>query len=173
MALNHERLVRLGKANASTINTWKEGVSLQTKGGKPIAQLCLEVAAGRWKLAYNLRSSGNICLNRGQPLIRDAISRYYYALYHALRASAFVFHGGDDHEAHKELPGNLPTDFPNRLFWSNQLKSARDYRTRADYDPYPRGITHWRPIALSVKSDADQLLPIARQYLLTKGCVIV
>jgi hypothetical protein len=172
MSLSHQRLVRLAKAHSATIREWKEGVSLQESGGKAIDQLCLDVAAGRWRLAYDLRAAGNICLSGRSPLVRDAISRYYYALYHALRAAAFVFHGGDDHESHRELPTKVPTDFPNQAHWSNQLKSARDYRNRADYDPYPRGASHWRPIALILKTDADQLLPAAKQYLIVKGCPV-
>jgi len=170
MPLGHQRLIRLGKAKAETIDAWKEGVSLEASAGKGISLLCLEVAAGRWRLAYDLRTSGNFCLNRSSPLVRDAISRYYYALYHALRAAAYVFHGGDDHESHRELPAKIPVDFPSQAYWANQLKSARDYRNRADYDPYPRGASHWRPIALTLKADADQLMPIAKSYLSTKGC---
>lgn len=170
MALGHQRLIRLAKAKAETIDAWKEGVNLETAGGKAISLLCLDVAAGRWRLAYELRAAGNYCIGRSSPLLRDAISRYYYALYHSLRAAAYIFHGGDDHESHRELPAKVPSDFPNQAHWSNQLKSARDYRNRADYDPYPRVASHWRPIALTLKTDADQLLPLAKTYLKVKGC---
>ena len=170
MPLNDQRLVRVGKACAGIIQSWKEGVDLQQQSGKPIDDLCLEVASGRWRLAYDMRAAANGCLARKVPLVRDAISRYYYALYHAMRAAAFVYHQGDDHESHKALPGKVPVDFPNHPYWSNQLKSARDYRNRADYDPYPRGTRHWHPIAVLLKSDADKLLPAARTYLIGKGC---
>ena len=39
---------------------------------------------------------------------RASVSRSYYAMYHAMRAAVFVFHGGDDHQEHKILPAKHP-----------------------------------------------------------------
>jgi uncharacterized protein (UPF0332 family) len=172
MTLRHQRLIRIATAKASTIRDWREGVSLEADGGRTISELCLEVAEGRWRLARELRSAGTACLRGKRKLPRDAISRFYYSLYHSMRAVAFVHYSGDDHESHKELPTKVPSNFPDHAHWANQLKSARDYRNRADYDPFPRGASHWLPIASMLKRDVDQVLPLARDYLNSHGCTL-
>jgi uncharacterized protein (UPF0332 family) len=101
---------------------------------------------------------------------RLTISRAYYAMYHSLRAVAYIYHGGDDHQQHSDLPQRLPSDFPDVAIWGNQLKSAREYRNQADYDPYPKSIAYWRDIAQLVDSDSKVLLPLTRNYLRSKGC---
>lgn len=164
------RLIRVGKASASDISRWKEGVSLERDSKKEIHALCLQVAADRLRLAIELRRSGNICIRSKSKLFRDAISRYYYSMYHALRAVAFIHHAGDDHEAHSVLPTKIPQDLANAGKWANLLKSAREHRNRADYDPYPRGRASWSAIALDIKQDVDALLPEVKAYLISKGC---
>ena len=88
----------------------------------------------------------------------------HYAMYHSLRAVAFVHHGGDDHEAHSTLHRNLPKDFEDREIWSNLLSSAREYRNQADYEPYPTDWRHWQKVAKTLQGDAHRLLPISRRY---------
>ncbi len=42
---------------------------------------------------------------RGRPPMRRvAVGRYYYAMYHAMRAVVYFRTPGDDHEQHSDLP---------------------------------------------------------------------
>lgn len=91
-------------------------------------------------------------------------------MYHCLRAAAYIYHGGDDHERHSELPRHVPGDFPDRNAWANRLKVARLTRNAADYDPYPKSDIAWRGQASEIKSDADTILQVTRHYLRGKGC---
>lgn len=91
-------------------------------------------------------------------------------MYHAVRALVFYTTGGDDHEAHSELPGHLPKDFSNRDVWENELKNARLERNKADYDPYPKGDHAFHKAAEDVVKKAATLLPLAKRYLAKKGC---
>jgi hypothetical protein len=91
-------------------------------------------------------------------------------MYHAMRSAAYIFYQCDDHEKHSDLSGKIPDDFPNHSTWGNQLKSAREYRNQADYDPYPRKGVYWSHIAKLVEADSVALLPIVANYLRGKGC---
>jgi hypothetical protein len=93
-------------------------------------------------------------------------------MYHAFRATVFFVHGGDDHEEHSKLPSGIPPDFPGRANWENDLKNARLDRNRADYDPYPKNDLMFKPTATQLIKKAEDLLPIVRSYLKTKGCDI-
>jgi uncharacterized protein (UPF0332 family) len=172
MKLDDQRLIRISKATRDLIQGWREGVSLHKETGEEIDTLCLRVTVARWKLALQMRHAADQSVGGAATEIRTAISRYYYAMYHALRAAAYLSHRGDDHEEHRVLPQQLPQDFPSRSHWSNQLKSAREYRNRADYDPFPLRTSSWRRIAVRLRRDADVLLPLTKKYLKTKGCVI-
>jgi uncharacterized protein (UPF0332 family) len=163
-------LLRISQANAILLRNWKEGISIEQSSGCSIEDLALGAAAYRWRLAVEHRRQANAILRLSRPLYRAATSRLYYAMYHAIRAAAYVSHGGDDHQEHAKLPSNTPVDFPAHDQWENALKSAREHRNQADYDPHPLADHVFRPIAIQLKSDADQLLPIARRYLLAKGC---
>lgn len=168
--LPHARLLRVGKAKNGAVLDWQEGVSLSAASGLSIQDLKLYVASDRWLLAYDHRRDANALLTLAQPLYRSAISRYYYAMYHSMRASAFVFHNGDDYEEHSKLPLNIPNDFPGAAGWETSLKNARSSRNAADYDPYPRGEAHWRSLTQAIRADADALLIETRDYLRAKGC---
>lgn len=170
--LDQKRIVRVSKASTELISNWREGVSIEADSGHLISEVCLSAAAARLRLAYEMARAANTCMNCVPALPRSAISRFYYAMYHSLRASAFVFHKGDDYEKHSKLPGGLPEDFPDKARWANQLKSAKEYRNRADYDPQPSGTRAWQPIAETLRDDAKELLPIARRYLKDKGCIL-
>ncbi len=164
------RLVRVAQAKSDCIKNWKEGASLENDSGRNIDYLLCHVAADRWKLAYSFRTQANKLFTIDQPQFRSAVSRYYYCMYHAMRACAFLYHQGDDYESHSNLPLNIPTDFDPPTDWQNKLKNARLLRNRADYEAYPRSDAAWRKHAVTIKADADRLLATARAYLLGKGC---
>lgn len=170
--LPDDRLLRISQAKKPLLANWREGADLETKAGKRIHELQLLAVVDRWKLSQEHRRHANVVLARKPPLYRAAISRYYYAMYHGMRAAAYLFHGGDDHQEHKELPQHTPTDFPNAPVWQNSLKNARELRNQADYDPYPRSDKFWRPVAQALKTDTDNFLFDLRNYLTRKGCVL-
>ena len=170
-ALPDKRLIRLAEATNVEINYWKEGVSLQKDSGRTIRELISKAAADRWHFAYEHRHDANKLLNSKPPLYRSAVSRYYYSMYHAMRACVFVSHQGDDHEQHSELP-KYKLSFPSDLNWQNILKDARELRNRADYEPYPKSNKAWRLHALRLKKNADLLLSTTRTYLQNKGCIL-
>lgn len=145
-------------------------MSLASDSKLTIDALKLAVAVARWNLATEYRRDAKKLL-RLRPLpSRSAISRFYYAMYHAMRAACFVFHDGDDHEAHSELPLHIPGDFPNADIWKNTLKNARLTRNAADYDPYPKSGKIWQRRAETARTDAEALLVETRNYLRSKGC---
>ena len=170
--LSNNRLNRLATAANKQIKDWKEGVSLQNDSGQPLPQLIITVAADRWRLAYEHRHNANKLLKSKPPLYRSAISRYYYSMYHAMRACAFVYHQGDDHEEHKKLPMRIPDDFTPGPNWQNMLRNARELRNRADYEPYPKSNIMWRQDAFDLKTDADLFLSTSQAYLKNKGGIL-
>lgn len=170
--LPNNRLIRLVEGTSEQINYWKEGVSLQKDSGRTIPELINRTAADRWYFAYEHRHNANKLLKSKPPLYRSAISRYYYSMYHAMRACVFVFHGGDDYQEHGKLPLHIPSDFPSEANWQNMLRNARVLRNRADYEPYPKSNVAWKQDALDLKKDADLLLSQARTYLENKGCIL-
>lgn len=167
------RLLRVGKAKKDQLAEWAEGVSLSSTFGLTIHDLKLKAATERWKLALEHRREGNLLLALPRPPYRAVVSRFYYVMYHAMRAACFLHHAGDDFEAHSDLPKNLPSDFPQVATWSNNLKGARLNRNAADYDPYPKSQIVWRRRADTVKADAGLLLTEVRAYLKSKGCTSV
>jgi uncharacterized protein (UPF0332 family) len=170
MAIDTKRLLRIGQAKKQQQADWLEGINLQIAAAQSIQQLRQRVAAARYGLAVDMRRSSRYAQTSGHALDRLVISRSYYSMYHAMRAAAYMYYEGDDHQQHADLPQRIPDDFQNRLDWSNQLKSAREYRNQADYDPYPRTAAYWRGIAHVVATDSKNLLPIVRMYLRAKGC---
>lgn len=171
-SLSNNRLNRLARATDEQIKYWQEGVSVQSDSGQTISELISKAAADRWHLAYEHRHNANKLLKSKPPLYRSATSRYYYAMYHAMRACIFVFHKGDDYQEHSKLQSHIPNDFPPGPNWQNILKDARDLRNRADYEPYPKSNIAWRQCALSLKNDADLFLATTRTYLQDKGCTL-
>ncbi|MCL5043684.1 MAG: hypothetical protein M1336_00085 [Deltaproteobacteria bacterium] len=179
--LAHDRLNRVGKAKRDEVNQWREGVSLERRAQRTIADLMVVVTTARFQLAQQCRADGNGLLNTNPPRFRAAVSRYYYAMYHAMRACVYLSHGGDDHEAHVVLPQKVPGDFPATgwqatagappsVDWQNKLKDARAARNAADYDPLPASNSAWRKHALALRTDAGLFLRAARSYLRAKGC---
>ncbi|MEU9965131.1 HEPN domain-containing protein [Streptomyces malaysiensis] len=129
-------------------------------------QACLD----RIELAKNFLIAGDKLMKARPALYRSAVSRYYYAMYHAARAVAYFYHGGDDHESHSKLPKAIPGDFADSAVWQNQLKDARSRRNEADYDPYPTDTHSWRRVAKDLQVKAPSLLSLADTYLKQKGC---
>jgi uncharacterized protein (UPF0332 family) len=170
--LTDSRLVRITTSKCVLIKGWAEGVSLQVDAGCTITELLTIVAADRWKLAYEHRKQANRLFKTAVPYYRGAISRYYYSMYNAMRACAFIYFEGNDHEKHSDLPGHIPPDCPSNTTWQTKLKDAREVRNRADYDPYPKAETNFLLNCHSIKTDADQLIIDSRNYLRGKGCPI-
>src|ERR1035437_7681829 len=168
--LNPERLKRISQAKRDCISNWKEGASLERDSRKRIDKLLCCASADRWRLAYAMRKQANKLLGSVPAQFRTAVSRYYYSMYHAFRACAFIYHRGDDFEGHSDLPLNLPNDFDPGTNWQNKLKNARLLRNRADYEAYPKSDKAWRKHALAIKIDADELILKTRNYLKGKGC---
>ena len=170
--LPNNRLIRLTEATNKQINDWKEGISLQNESRRTIPELINKAAADRWYFAYEHRHNANKLLSSKPPLYRSAISRYYYSMYHAMRACVFVSHEGDDHQEHGKLPLHIPGDFPSGANWQNMLRNARVLRNRADYEPYPKSNIAWKQDALDLKQDADLFLSTTRTYLQNKGGIL-
>jgi uncharacterized protein (UPF0332 family) len=168
--LSHARLKRIGEAHASLLENWREGVSLTSDSGLTIEALKLGVASARWKLAAEYRRDAKKLLKLSRPPFRSVISRFYYAMYHSMRAVCYVFHDGDDHQSHSNLPLHIPDDFPDAAIWRNTFKNARLTRNAADYDPYPKSGKIWQRQAEAIRTDAEALLAETRNYLRSKGC---
>lgn len=166
---SHELLRRVAEASKSTFALYKEGVYLESSAQRPLEHLRHQVAADRMVLAYQFVKAGERFIKMRPPEYRSAISRFYYAMYHSIRAVVYYSVGGDDHQDHGSLPKNIPSDFPNKDFWENSLKSSRTSRNSADYDPYP-GQGSWRSMAHDLSEDAVNLVAVAESYLKQRGC---
>jgi len=146
------------------------GASLEKRTGYTIEVLVSKATADRLELSQQLRRAAEAAAMGTRRDFRSATSRAYYSMYHALRATAFFVHRGDDHEEHSKLPQGIPADFPDRAQWENDLKGARLDRNRADYDPYPKNDLMFKTAALELIQKAEDLWPVVRSYLKKKGC---
>jgi uncharacterized protein (UPF0332 family) len=164
-----ERL-HISKGYAKILNQFRLGVHIFTTSGLSIDDLAQAACKDRLKFAEQTLACARWALNAPKPQFRVVLARSYYAMYHAARAVIFFHHGGDDHEAHAELPKHIPDDFPNRAHWENELKNARLERNKADYDPYPRTDRAFAATAKVTFQTAHQFLPVAKRYLVRKGC---
>ncbi len=162
----------VSKSNQKTLELLKSGASLEKRTGYEIDALVEKATADRLDLSERLRRAAKAATMGNQRSFRSATSRAYYSMYHALRATAYFVHKGDDHEEHQKLPSGIPNDFPNRQGWENDLKNARYERNRADYDPYPKNDIIFAPIATQLIHKAEDLFPIVRSYLKKKGCAL-
>jgi uncharacterized protein (UPF0332 family) len=166
-------LQRVAVADARLVKAWKEGVSLEARSGHTLGELQQRVSTDRLALAAELLSRGRRLTGANPPRYRDAISRFYYAAYHAFRSVVYYSTGGDDHEQHSVLPTRIPPDFPSRTLRSNDLKSAREIRNSADYDMYPKADSAWKHKCQTVQIIAEESVRDARAYLRLKGCKYV
>jgi uncharacterized protein (UPF0332 family) len=163
-------LLRLSKAEKRMLNAWREGVHLEASSGHSIEELRHRSTADRLGLARSFRRQGDRMLGVAPPMYRDALSRYYYSMYHAMRAVVFFVEDGDDFQEHSKLPGKTPDDFPQTTLWQNALKDARTKRNAADYDAYPKSDRAHRTGALELQEKAQELEGLSRAYLLNLGC---
>lgn len=163
-------LLRISKSVNSNLKAFKAGVHLEAATGRTIDDLHQQTCADRLQLAFEFGDAADRLMRSRPPMYRVAVGRYYYSMYHSMRAVSHFRHFGDDYEQHSVLPSKTPADFNQRAFWENELKDARLRRNEADYDPYPRSDTSFRAIAMSLRVSARQLAIEAKKYLLTKGC---
>lgn len=165
-------LRRVSTATKKLIDGWSEGRHLETESAHTLEELRARVASDRVGLAKALLRNAERLAAQLPPLYRAAVSRGYYATYHAMRAAAYVFHGGDDHQEHKTLP-KAPTDMTTPNTWSNKLKDARERRNQADYDRYPKSEAAWR-VSAAASPRRGIGSPDCRprtSYTLTRRCV--
>jgi uncharacterized protein (UPF0332 family) len=160
-----ESMQRVAEARKVDLNRWKEGVRLERTSGHSIEHLRHRAAADRLRLSAELARRA-----RAQASARDAVSRAYYSMYHSWRAVVYFESGGDDNQEHKEVAKYSPAGFVDVAVWQNTLKTAREIRNRADYEPYPKADGSWRNDAVRLCDQADELLRLARRYLRQKGC---
>lgn len=167
---NEKSLLRVSKATQKALAGYEEGIYIAASTGRGLVDLRHQACADRLLLADQFLDSGNRLFVSRPPQYRSAVSRYYYSMYHSMRAVAYFYHEGDDNEAHAKLPGATPPDFPNSNQWQNALKDARGRRNEADYDPYPISHSEFRVIARDLRSSAQSLSALCRGYLQGKGC---
>ncbi len=170
LSASERSLLRLSQARRADLVFFKEGVYLERVSGRAIDDLRHQACADRLQLAEDFLGSADRLMRIRPPMLRVAVGRYYYAMYHAMRAVVYFQTPGDDHEQHSILPGRTPNDFPNVNFWKNELKNARLRRNQADYDPYPAADREFRELATALKRQAHALVDEARNYLRLKGC---
>lgn len=144
------------------------------RDGRTLDKLVSQVATDRLALARGLKRSGDVLFRSGlrrhdSYAVRASVSRYYYSMFQACRAVVFVDYGGDDKNAHQELPKHLPPGFQSRSRFVNDLKNARVHRNGADYDPLPVEIDYWRPIADAVRANCADFLGACESFLKERG----
>jgi uncharacterized protein (UPF0332 family) len=164
-----EVLQRVGTATKRNLTDWQEGISIESRSGKSLEVLRHRATADRLALAAECRNRARRLENVDPPMYRDAISRYYYCLYHAFRAAVYFVAGGDDHQEHKALPGAISDSFPDVDQWRNVLKTARLLRNAADYTAYPKAESRWRADCASLSNDVDRALIAIRAFLRQEG----
>ena len=164
-----EVLNAAAQATVKDIKAWKRGVYLQDQSGVTIDELHLQVVVDRLELSTKVRRRGIRLMSNSPPHYRDAVSRFYYAMYHSVRAVVAHGKGGDDSLSHSALPDHIPGDFPDKDAWINALKDAREHRNAADYNIYPKSEGAWKTIAEELRRKANGLERACREYLGGKG----
>jgi uncharacterized protein (UPF0332 family) len=135
----------------------------------PIAQLIQQATSDRLHLAgEHLRAGDQLIFAYN---FRSAISRHYYAMYHAARSIVYADYGGDDHERHNELPRHLPAKLLNRTVREQQLTGARFLRNEADYDVYPFIMSEWESDARNLAITAIEFVQACEDFALAEGYV--
>jgi len=163
-------LQRVSLAKKRDIEHWNEGLHLEKNSGRTIADLRQRAIADRWTLANSFRRNADRMMALEPPLYRDAISRYYYAMYHAMRSVVYFAEGGDDYQAHSNLPGHAPADLADAEQWQNVLKDARERRNAVDYDAYPKSGSAYSKVAYDLQTTSTRFLSVTRAYLRARGC---
>ncbi|HZP75844.1 MAG TPA: HEPN domain-containing protein [Pseudolabrys sp.] len=160
----------LQKFKKNQIDLLRNGVRIEGVTGRSIVELVKEACVARVRLSNGFLTSARRLLSLRPMLHRDAISRSYYAMYHAGRAVAFFANQGDDYEPHDKLAGGLPPDFPDVERWRNALKDARLLRNEADYEPFPQGNAGFRRTSSQMMRVAVEFTTECTTYLRGKGC---
>ena len=130
-------------------------------------KLINELTSDRFALALehlNAAKDQDIATVRGQ---KTAISRSYYAMYQACRATVFHYELSDVDD-HQTVAQHLPKSFPNREFWLERIIYWREKRNEVDYSPYPD-----KPLDTEAKdaiSNATDFLGVCKQFLRERGC---
>ena len=165
-----DRLQRVTKAKVKDVSLWREGVNLELATGHTLDELRERTTSDRLNLAADFARRAERLHDGPTISNRDAISRAYYAMYHAWRAVAYFSHEGDDYEEHKKLPDFAPPEFPTVEAWQNRLADARLTRNQADYDAYPKSDAAWSNDAARLVAESRELVSLCRRYLRQRGC---
>ncbi|MFK0214786.1 HEPN domain-containing protein [Streptomyces sp. NPDC090298] len=128
-----------------------------------------QAVTDRLSLAGEHLRSGDHLLFAGQ--FRSAISRHYYAMYHAGRAIVYATNRGDDFERHHILPRNLPSGLPEKSKLEGELTNARLLRNQADYDAYPLNESDWAADSRSLSVTAANFLQACQDFASTNGYI--
>jgi uncharacterized protein (UPF0332 family) len=135
----------------------------------PLAQLVQQVISDRLTLAGEKLRAGDQLIFDLQ--FRSAISRHYYAMYHAARAIVFAETKGDDYQQHRVLPRHLPQGLPDMRKHEQELVDARLLRNEADYDLYPIASSDWEKDARKQAVIAAEFVQICETFALANGYV--
>lgn len=130
-------------------------------------ELINELTSDRFALAVEHLDSAkdqDLSTVRGQ---KAAISRSYYAMYQACRATVFHYELSDIDD-HQTVALHLPESFPNRGLWLDQLIYWRNRRNKVDYSPYPDKLLDTE--AQNAIKSATDFLNVCKQFLGERGC---
>jgi uncharacterized protein (UPF0332 family) len=165
-----QRLQRITKLDKKTASIMSEGIGHESALARSLADAMAQTVADRLRMADDFLAMAEVLMRSRHDMARPAIARYYYAMYHAMRAAAYQHHKGDDFESHSALSSKgVPPDYPHSAVASNDLRNARLLRNEADYDQYPADNKYFKTQARSLRPVAIQFVAIARQYVTTKG----
>lgn len=162
-------LLRFSKSTISNINFVKEWEATLRTTHATVDNVISIITVERMSLARQFLETARHQKRRRPPALRESISKSYYALYHSLRAVVFVEEGGDDYNAHSELPKRIPTGFPSRDIWKSKITEARIARNQADYDCLGISESDLRSMAEDTLRDAELFIPLAETYLRRLG----
>jgi uncharacterized protein (UPF0332 family) len=163
-------LLNISKYKKNQIDWLRNGIRIEHVAGQTIGDLISQACVSRHFLAEHFLKSAAMLLKLKPARHRDAISRAYYAMYHAARAVVYLVNQGDDHQEHDQLYKHLPSDFPNADTWKNELKEARLKRNEADYDFFPKSNLSFRSASLSLFAKAKEFHSECENYLQNRGC---
>lgn len=161
------RLHRIANLDSETLSHLREGATHVRSSGIDLSVLEIEVADERYRFALVLLADAKELLAQSRP--RSAISRAYYALYHSIRALAFLANSGDDYQNHSELPKGVPDAFSAAPEARALLKRGRLLRNQADYDAYPRELSYWLGEANKLLPEVESMLLSVKLYIRSKG----
>ncbi|WP_157871729.1 MULTISPECIES: HEPN domain-containing protein [Frankia] len=135
----------------------------------PIVEIVTQVVSDRLALAGEKLRTGDGMIR--ESYYRSAISRHYYAMYHAARAVVFAVEKGDDFERHSELPRHLPKQMAGVVTMEAELTEARLLRNQADYDCYPANLQAWEYDARKLAASAAVFVKTCESFVIENGYV--